>query len=281
MGVILKIGKYLPESVKPFARKVLYYSPIVPVGLLKATYSGGGGDFEEVGKDILQRLIEIGGLKPTERVLDVGCSVGRIAIPLTEYLKDGGSYEGFDIVPKEIKWCQKKISTRFPNFRFQLADVYNKVYNPYGKYRASEYKFPYDDESFDFIFLTSVFTHMITKDMENYLSEIARVLRKETGRCFITYFLLNSETRRLIEQNQSRYEFSIKRDDGCYVAYEQSPEAALAYDEKFIRKLYEQYHLNIIEPIYFGAWRRGKDHTTDQRNYSRQDFILAKYSPDL
>ncbi len=280
MGFILKIGKYLPESVKPFARKFLYYSPIVPVGLLKATYVGGGGDFEGVGKELLQQLIAIGGLKPNERVLDVGCSVGRIAIPLTEYLKDNGSYEGFDIVPKEIKWCQKKISSKFPNFHFQLADVYNKVYNPYGKYNASEYKFPYEDESFDFIFLTSVFTHMLTHDMENYLSEIVRVLRKG-GRCFITYFLLNPETRGLMEQKQSRFDFSIKKDDGCYSAYEQSSEVAIAYDETFIRKLYEQNQLSIVEPIYFGTWRNGKDNPEYRKIYSRQDFILAKYSPSL
>jgi ubiquinone/menaquinone biosynthesis C-methylase UbiE len=177
MSLISKLGKFLPKSVRPFARKLYFTSSIVPVGLSKATLVGGG-DFEKIGKEILQTLIEIGGLKPSERVLDVGCGVGRVAIPLTKYLKDNGSYEGFDVVPKEIKWCQKNISPRFPNFNFQLADVYNKAYNPYAKHEASKYKFPYDDDTFDFVFLTSVFTHMLTKDMENYLSEIVRVLKK-------------------------------------------------------------------------------------------------------
>jgi ubiquinone/menaquinone biosynthesis C-methylase UbiE len=289
MGIIWKIGKYLPESVKPFiqkcylpiARRIYYSSPIDPIGFLKDTYERerllppkglmyvGGGDFEKIGKGTLQQLIEIGGLKPNERVLDVGCGVGRLAIPLTNYLIDNGSYEGFDIVPKAIEWCEKKISPRHPNFHFQLADIYNKAYNPYAKYKASEYKFPFEGESFDFVFLASVFTHMLTKDMENYLSEIARVLRKG-GRCFITYFLLNPETRILIEQKQSRFDFSFERDDGCFIQTKNPPEGTVAYDERFIRRIYERNRLNIIEPVYLGTWRRnGKD------SEYYQDFILA------
>jgi len=120
-----------------------------------------------------------------------------MAIPLTKYLSEG-SYEGIDIIPYHINWCKKNIMSRYPNFRFQMADVFNKLYNPKGKYKPSEYEFPYQDEDFDFVFLTSVFTHMLPKDMENYFSQIARVLRKK-GRCLITFFLLNKESLRLIE----------------------------------------------------------------------------------
>ena len=52
---------------------------------------------------------------------------------------------------------------------------------------------------------------MLTEDMENYLSEIVRVLRKG-GRCFITYFLLNPETIKLMKQNQSIFDFKLERD---------------------------------------------------------------------
>jgi hypothetical protein len=70
------------------------------------------------------------------------------------------------------EWCQGNISSKYPNFRFQLADVYNTEYNPGGTHRASEYESPYEDESFDFVILTSAFTHMLPEEVSNYLSEI-------------------------------------------------------------------------------------------------------------
>ncbi|PFK01104.1 SAM-dependent methyltransferase, partial [Bacillus cereus] len=41
-----------------------------------------GGDFEKVGKEFLNHFIQIGALKSNEKVLDVGCGVGRMAVPL-------------------------------------------------------------------------------------------------------------------------------------------------------------------------------------------------------
>ena len=84
------------------------------------------------------------GLKPDERVLDAGCGIGRIAVPLTEYLDESGGYEGFDIAPEGIAWCRENITPRYPNFRFQVADIYNKSYNPEGSQKADEYEFPYE-----------------------------------------------------------------------------------------------------------------------------------------
>ncbi|MCT4572638.1 class I SAM-dependent methyltransferase, partial [Bacillus thuringiensis] len=47
-----------------------------------------GGDFKKVGKEFLKHFIQIGALKPNEKVLDVGCGVGRMAVPLLNYLND-------------------------------------------------------------------------------------------------------------------------------------------------------------------------------------------------
>ena len=65
-----------------------------------------GGHFEEVGKEFMQYFIEIGNLKSNETVLDVGCGIGRMAVPLMNYLSDDGNYYGFDLFNKGITWCK-------------------------------------------------------------------------------------------------------------------------------------------------------------------------------
>jgi len=150
----------------------------------------GGGDYIAVGQLFSPLFIKLGNLKPNHNVLEVGCGVGRMAVPLINYLKEG-HYEGFDLHADAIKWCKENIESKYPNFHFNHIDLYHEVYNKNGKVQASNFKFPYKAESFDFIILTSVFTHMKPLDVKNYLSEISRVLKKG-GRCFITFLLLNS-----------------------------------------------------------------------------------------
>lgn len=230
----------------------------------------GGGDFKEIGERFLNFFINYCDLKPCEKVLDVGSGSGRMAMPLAKYLSDGGSYEGFDIISEQIEWCQKNITPVYPNVCFQLADIYNKMYHPLGKFKASDYVFPYADESFDFVFLTSVFTHLLPPEMERYLSEIARVLKKN-GRCFITFFLLNEESLNLVDAKKSSRDF--KFDFGNYRIENQSvPEDAVGYDETFIKNLFQKYNLEIKLPIRYGSW-------CDRPNpFDYQDIVIASKS---
>lgn len=87
--------------------------------------------FKAVGKLAVSRFVRECNLKPSETILDVGCGVGRIAIPLTSYLKTG-RYEGFDIIPNSIDWCCQHISPQYPHFQFKLLDIYNPTYHPKG-----------------------------------------------------------------------------------------------------------------------------------------------------
>lgn len=226
----------------------------------------GPSDFEATGREFLDLFIRLGQLRPDERVLDIGCGCGRMAIPLTGYLNRQGSYVGLDITAAPISWCQEHITPQHPNFHFSHIDLYNQRYNPAGRYLARDYVFPFEPESFDFIFLTSVFTHMLPDDVAQYLREIARLLRPK-GRAFITVFLLNEAQQALAQQGRNDINFQYSA--GPYRTRNESvPESAIAYDEAFLRQLIAGVGLTISDPIHYGRWSGG------QPGLSYQDIML-------
>lgn len=245
--------------------------PLIPPRRL--VFVGNSQDeFRAIGQRWIETFAMDGGIRPSDRVLDVGCGVGRMAVPLARYLNGTGSYEGMDIVASGIEWCKRSITPRFPRFRFQVSDVYNGDYNPAGRVPASEYRFPYSDGEFDFVFLTSVFTHMLPRDTDNYLSEVARVLRPG-GRCVITFFLLNEESRTQIASGNVQQGREFRFDLGeCMTVDPKKPEIAIAYPEQLVREMYERHSLTILRTCY-GGWRRasGARHG--------QDYFVAMKHP--
>ena len=132
-----------------------------------------------------------GGLKNNSMVLEIGCGLGRIAYSMRDYLvMGGGRYHGFDICKYKIDFLQNYFSPHFPNFFFAHVDVHNTTYNPGGKLKASQFTFPYEDETFDLVYAASVFTHMLPDNLERYFNEATRVLRPG-GRCVFSFFLLD------------------------------------------------------------------------------------------
>ena len=225
-------------------------------------------EFKQNSEEFLRLYIELCGLKPDERVLDVGCGIGRKTVLLTGYLSARGAYEGIDIVKSGVDWCSHNISRKYPNFRFQLIDVYNKHYNPKGKQRASDYRFPFPDSSFDFVTLGSVFTHMLPRDTENYLAEVRRVLKRE-GRCLISWFLLNPESDGLIRSNKSALNLAFQVEAVCRTISVANPESAIGYDEAYVLGLYERCGLKIRDRVHYGSWCGRAEFL------SYQDLVLA------
>ena len=213
----------------------------------------GDGDFKGVGEEFFRYFVEWGGLRPDEAVLDVGCGLGRMAAPLTRYLDPGrGRYSGFDVDDRAIRWCQRLISTRHPHFHFQHADLFSREYHLAGQAYGATYRFPYPDASFDFVISTSVFTHMLPPEVENYLGEIARVLRRG-GRGLLTFFLLNPASAAQLDAGRSP--LRLAHDHGAYRLLNESiPEAAIAHDERVIREWLRARGLRALEPIRYGSW---------------------------
>lgn len=226
----------------------------------------GSGDFKQVGNEFFHYLTKLADLQPDDVVLDVGCGIGRMAIPLTSYLVEG-VYEGFDVVPEGIRWCQKNITPRFPNFHFQIADVANALYRTNISATAETYRFPYPDSTFDIVLVTSVFTHMRPRAVSHYLEEISRVLRVN-GRTLITFFLLNDAVEALERSGKGVQRFPY-RFDRWATADKNTPEAAIAYDEAFVINAHDRVGLEVKEPLRYGSWCGRNDYL------SYQDMVLA------
>ncbi|MEZ4805629.1 MAG: methyltransferase domain-containing protein [Bacteroidia bacterium] len=210
----------------------------------------GPGDFKTIGEKLKYDFIHYGGLKHGHHVLDIGCGIGRIAIPLTSYIDKTGSYNGFDVVKEGIEWCQKKISPQYSNFTFKHVNLHNDLYNIEDAESASEFIFPYEDESFDFVILTSVFTHMQAKEVENYLKEISRVMKKEAI-CFATFFIIDQESNEYLKKSaQPFFPFEY---DNYFLHDENVKDANIAYKIEFLEQLLSQTELK-IDSKHPGWW---------------------------
>ena len=227
----------------------------------------GRTDFEETGREFLGHFIELGGLQPEDRVLDVGCGIGRMAVPLTGYL-NGGSYEGFDVGKEMIRWCRRRISSRHPSFGFDWAPVYNRKYNPFGTVSALEFRFPYEDDSFDFAFATSLFTHMAGAEVRHYLEELGRVLRPG-GRVLATFFLITPDSRAAIDAGRAEFEFR-READGNWTIDPRMPEEAVAFELAEVEAMLADSRLTLRGPTHPGEWARAPG----ARSY--QDIVVAE-----
>ncbi len=230
----------------------------------------GGGDFHEIGGHLARLVIDVAGLQPHERVLDVGCGVGRVAVPLTRYLTRG-EYTGFDVSTSAIAWCRREISSRHPNFSFIPVDIFNSHYNPRGTVQPTEFTFPCADGSVDVAFLGSLLTHLTPGAAAQYVAETSRVL-KPGGRAVMTFFLLDDEVRAKSRRLELTPSFQTFPEPWWAVQDPDDPEAAVAYDLPAVEAALAGRGLEVLE-ISRGGW---SGHASS-RTY--QDLVLARKRP--
>ncbi len=228
----------------------------------------GHSDFVETGEEFLGHLRELAGLRPGDRVLDVGCGIGRMARPLTRVLdRDaGGTYDGFDVNREGIGWCRRRYR-RHPHFTFKVADLFNARYNPGGASTASEYRFPYDSGSKDVVICTSVLTHLLESDADHYVAEIARCLAPG-GRMLATFFLLNDTSRALIADGRAHFPF-LDASEHVAVLDEEMPEEAVAYADDWVFATLRRHGMTLVG-LHPGSWCGREEHL------SFQDIIVAE-----
>lgn len=279
MAILRTLYYRLPTSLRFAARFLVFY----PVDILdkltgrrdnrippKRMIYTGGGDFAKIGNHILEELKKHSLVTPASKVLDVGSGIGRMALPLTGYLT-GGSYEGFDIIKSGIRWCQRHISSMYPNFKFTWTPLSNDLYKNTGG-DAVQFVFPYEDAVFDLVIVISVFTHMLPQEVENYLKEISRVL-KPGGHCYSTFFILNTKTESSMSVSG---DFNFKFKHGHFSLLDDKVKSAnVAYQEHYLDEVLKSNMFDVIRKE-FGSWSEAYP----PRDYDFQDVIVLKKKLD-
>ncbi len=271
------LARVVPPAARPPARRFVYLpvdlweaalgrrDPLLPPRGLRGV---GAGDFVAVGEEFARLLVELCGLAGATRILDVGCGIGRVAIPLTRQLDDRGTYDGFDVSRAAIRWCGRRISRRHPNFRFLHVDVRSAEYNWRGRIAPESFRFPYEDASFDVACAVSLLTHLLPAASRHYLAETARVLRPG-GCCLASLFVLNEASRAVATEGRGAYRFPAQLGE-ARVHDPARPEAAVAHDESAVRAWCAAANLELVEPIHYGAWCGGVEALTFQ------DLVVAR-----
>ena len=216
-----------------------------------------------MGRQMLQELKDFCSLRPTDDVLEIGCSCGIVAMPLQSFLTTG-RYTGLDIIPESIAWCQTHLSNE--RFRFADLNVYHPLYNPRGTADPDRVQLPVENGSADVVFLISVFTHMLPDTIQHYLQEISRVLKPE-GRCLATML-----TKDRYVPGRSMFQLRHEVSADCLCWDDTDPTVAVAVSHALITRLAENSGLTISH-MTPGKW---DGHT--QSPYVHDMYVFTKVS---
>lgn len=174
-----------------------------------------------------RHLLRLTSIDSSHRVLDYGCGLGRLTIPMHAFIGPEGSYVGVDVDAAAIDYLTELHP--LPNFDFRHVNIHSTMYNDGGA-RLSPTLDQLDlGEAFDVSFLFSVFTHILPADMAPLLHFLRKTLTPG-GEILASFFLLNDTSVRGIDLGTSHRPFPFQI-DGARIDNDEVPEGAVAYAE--------------------------------------------------
>jgi len=188
--------------------------------------------------------------------------MGRRPTRLIRHLRDAGSYVGLEIDPAKVRYCVRTVGAVAENFSFRHVDAFSRYYNPDGRMRARDVTFPLESGRFDFVLLSSVFTHMLPEDVERYLQEISRVMAPEAT--LVCSFWL---TRDPLGPPFVPYS------DVSEIYNPDEPEHGVVLRESYVRRVVEDCGIQ-IERLTRGSKFGGDD--PDHNRNAQQDILIGR-----
>lgn len=127
-----------------------------------------------------QRLVDLARLQPGDKVLDIGCGTGTLAVVAKRRVGPEGTVDGVDASPEMISRAKRKASKANLEVRFQTAVVED---------------LPFPDGCFDVVMSTLMLHHLPRPGREQCVREIRRVL-KPGGRVLAVDFATPAHERK-------------------------------------------------------------------------------------
>lgn len=227
----------------------------IPIDLLNMT-GGGVETFDAIADAHISNLKKFIGISPDQSILEIGCGIGRDAIPLTKLLSENGKYLGVDIIKPSIDFCNKNIKARYKNFDFIHYDVADQLHNPNGTIKTADIKLPVSDQSIDRIIAWSVFTHLYENDIRHYLNEFRRVLKSD-GLTYVTVFIVDDvilDSARRTNLTPFNLTFEHLLAEGCFINDPAFPLGAIAYTRDALLAMIKDAGLELNRDFLRGAW---------------------------
>jgi ubiquinone/menaquinone biosynthesis C-methylase UbiE len=123
-------------------------------------------------RNFRDRLVDLAGLRPGDRVLDVGCGTGSLAIVAQRRVGLAGGVFGIDASPEMIARAERKARKAGAVIDFR---------------EAAAQKLPFPDAHFDAVLSTVMFHHLSRTGRQECAAEMRRVL-KPGGRALVVDF---------------------------------------------------------------------------------------------
>lgn len=109
-----------------------------------------------------RRTVELASIGPGERILDVGCGPGRLAILAGNIAGPAGEIRGIDPAPEMVELARRNAARAGVSVRFEVGVIET---------------LPYPDNHFDVVLASLMLHHLPDKLKHPGLAEVYRVLR--------------------------------------------------------------------------------------------------------
>lgn len=137
--------RYLPALRFPALTR--FFDPLVGLAMPERRFKGA--------------LVEQAAPRPGQRVLDIGCGTGTLALMVKE-AEPEAEVVGLDADPEILELAREKAERARVEVRFD---------------EALSTELPYEDNSFDLVLSTLFFHHLAGADKRQTAAEVARVLK--------------------------------------------------------------------------------------------------------